>query len=106
MRLADLNDINNIKLGYKRPGDSVADLSSLAVPTSYRQTQKIDLETDEDQVEDETLGKNGGVKTGSDVDKMKSKNKKTADIISMANSWSPYRNQSDIRRVPNTANLT
>lgn len=95
MKLADLNDVNNIRLGYSRPDTSggFSHKSSAAVPISYKQSQKSKV--DDEDVEDENED---------NVDDEKSK-LRLIDLISMANSWSPSRNTPDIRKTPNTANL-
>lgn len=104
MKLANLNN-NNIRLGYSKVSSSNG--YSSAVPMSFKQAQKANIDTDEELVDDETLGGGSGVDDGSsDVDKVKSKNNKTVDLVAMANSWSPDRRTPDIRRVPNMANLT
>lgn len=89
MKLADLNK-NNISLGNSRTieGDSF----EFAVPMSQKQRRKAVI--DSDNVEEEEDPK--------EIEKFD----KTIDILSMANSWAPKRDLPDIRRPPNTANLT
>lgn len=91
MKLDNLNK-NNINLGLGRTvhGDSF----EYAVPTSIDQSVEIDIDNEQDDDKDNEQDNNNQV----DIDK-------TIDLIQMSNSWAPFRRVSDIRKVPNTANL-
>lgn len=82
-----LADINNIKLGYPK---TTQDKYIAAAPYSYPQSQKVSLDNDEEDLED-----------ADDVDDLEKYKKKKIDIISMSNSWAPFRDVPDIRRTPN-----
>ena len=89
MKLADLNQ-NNISLGNSR---TVGSGYETAVPTSFKQRRKAVVNNDDVEEKEEEP---------KEIDKFD----KTVNIISMANSWAPKRDLPDIRKPPNTANLT
>lgn len=88
MKLGDLNK-NNIDLGHSRTveGDSF----EFAVPMSFRQTDKANIDGFDDEEDDE-------FDDNLDHDKL-------VDLLHIAKSWAPKRNLPDMRRVPNTANV-
>ena len=88
MKLDKLNDIDNIELGH---GRTVGYDYERNVPTSFKQRRDSDIKTELDNEED--------------PDSICNKIDKLVDLVSMANSWSPSRNASDIRKPPNTSNL-
>lgn len=94
MKLADLNQ-NNIKLGYGRNTNGSFET---AAPTSFNQSDKINIDSQEFEDEDE-------LETDSSTDGIKKDTNKLTDVISMSNSWAPKRNLPDIRKPPNTSNI-
>lgn len=84
-----LSDINN---GIVRPGCSrtVGSGYETEVPMTQRQIAKNDLGDDQ-----ETEDLEGEVE---DLDKQN-------DLVQMSNSWAPFRDVPNIKKIPNTANL-
>jgi len=94
MKLADLNQ-NNIKLGYR------SQYPELAVPTSWRQTDKAKVGDEEDiGVEDGEI-ENDIDDIGNELDDIE----RFIQSILVANSYAPYRSTPDNRTPPNTANI-